>query len=334
MRKEFHQYLKPTDAEIKAFWIAAFFCFDASVLLNVYGYSKETCEQLVGFFEKHAERVRLPHQFALEYCRNRAAVIIKQVSNYNKAEAALKKIRDEHFRPKRDHPYLTAKADAAFQQILEELEESRREMEALISSDVYCDRILAVFEGKVTKEPSQEEYDKLHKEAKERYAASVPPGYCDQNEKEEPGAFGDYIAWRQLIEVATKEKRDIILVTDDLKEDWWHIERERPVGPRPQLLDEFFKISGQKVHLYNSESFLRAAATYGELEIQLSVIEEVTLRLESQRAEHKVDLKAVPELTVSENNLKIDMRDSTEPEKTKSVSPATNGESLKISPEG
>ncbi len=52
MRKILHQYFKPTKEELRELWEHGLFSFDASVLLNVYGYSGETRDQLVDFIEK------------------------------------------------------------------------------------------------------------------------------------------------------------------------------------------------------------------------------------------------------------------------------------------
>jgi hypothetical protein len=301
VRKTFHQYFKPTETEFKSLWDHGLFSFDASVLLNVYGYSKETCEELVRFFERNAERVILPHQFALEFSRNRTRVIVKQIDNYLLAEKDLKRILEQHFRPKREHPFLSVEGMETFEGIREELAESRQEMEKLISSDFYCDRMLKVFEDKVGSEPSAQEYERLHSEAKQRYSASIPPGYCDLKEKPEPDAYGDYIAWRQLIQMATERKRDFVLAIDDLKEDWWQIEHERYIGPHPALLKEFFDMSGQRVYLYNSERFLRAAKQYGAADIGDRVLEEVGSRLASQRENNRAGgMKPLPNIAMVE----------------------------------
>jgi hypothetical protein len=337
MRSEFQHYFKPNESEIEGLWGDGLFSFDASVLLNVYGYSKETCAELVAFFERNAERIRLPHQFALEFCRNRTSVIIKQVNNYHTAEKDLKRILDEHFMPKRDHPYLSAEAMQAFQGILDELAESRVEMEKLISDDPYCGRMLKAFEGKVSPEPTVEEYKQLHKQAKERYAAYIPPGYCDLKEKAEPDAYGDCIAWLQLIQIACNEKKDLVLTIDDLKEDWWYIERGRTVGPQPRLLQEFLRSSGQKVYLYNSEGFLRAAKLYGAAEIGDRAIEEVRSRLESQRETNRTDsLKSVaPPTVLTEVKMELSPSEDKITGGIKPVSPVPSAaESLKSTTEG
>jgi len=57
---------------LRSLWADGLFSFDASGLLNIYGYSSETREQLVDFIERNAGRVRLAHQFGLE-SHNRAS---------------------------------------------------------------------------------------------------------------------------------------------------------------------------------------------------------------------------------------------------------------------
>jgi hypothetical protein len=299
MRQAFRQYFRPTRDELGELWQRGLFSFDASVLLNVYAYSKKTRDDFVGFVERNADRVRLPHQFGLEYARNRSSVILKQVNNYLKVEEALKKVRDTDIAPKYDHPYLSKKATRAYQLILSELEESRRTIEKLIGSDIYAEKMFVAFEGKVSQCPTDEELARLHALAQERYDKQVPPGFADVKEKGVPAAFGDCVAWHQLMEVAKAEGRGVLLVIDDGKEDWWLMEArtKRMLGPRPELLAEFTRVTKQQFYMYNSESFLRAAKEFMEAEILDDMIEEVGQRLASQRqkeAERSQDLKSPP----------------------------------------
>jgi hypothetical protein len=254
-----------------------------SVLLNVYGYSGDTREELVTLIEKNSDRVRLPHQFGLEYARNRCRVVIKQVHNYLSAEKELARIRSTYIAPKRDHPFLTKKSLDAYDSIQQELAESRNTLEQLIGFDAYAEKLIRIFEGKISQTPSPEQLLKLCSEAEERYRKLIPPGYSDIKEKAGADAYGDYIGWYQLMEIAKLEHKGIIFVIDDFKEDWWQIERERTVGPRPELLSEFNCVTEQKLYMYTSENFLRAAQRFMAADIGAGVIEEVTQRLESQR---------------------------------------------------
>jgi hypothetical protein len=283
VKNAFRHYFPPTEADLKALWANAIFSFDASVLLNIYGYTPTTRDDLIGLLEQHSSRVRIPHQFAYEYSRNRSAVIIKQIHNYLNVEKEFQKIHDTLLAPKRDHPFLSKKRSSQFAQIREELAESRRNMEKLVSSDPFADKLLAIFEGRVGPRPDEKTLQTLQTVARQRYQQKTPPGYADLKEKGETEACGDYIGWQQLMDIATADKTDVILVIDDFKEDWWRIERERMVGPRPELLEEFTQKTRQSIFLYTSENFLRSARFFVNAKINENVIEEVRERLESQK---------------------------------------------------
>lgn len=287
MRKEFHHFFRPTDADLNALWTEGLFSFDASVLLNVYGYSRETSEELVSVLENIAPRAYIPYQFGHEYCRNRSVVILRQVANYLKVEKSLAQINSADLAPKRDHPFLSAASMDAFKNIQKELEDRRKEMEKLIGMDPLSERILKVFEGRVGRAPTAAELNQIHSEAQTRFDKLIPPGYADLKEKGVPDAYGDYIGWKQLIAIAIEQKRGVILVTDDFKEDWWRIERERTIAPRPELLAEFAETAQQPFYMYTSENFLRAAITYLQANVGKDALDEVSQRLASQKLEQR-----------------------------------------------
>jgi len=316
-------------------WEHGLFSFDASVLLNVYGYSHETREELVTFLENNVTRVRLPYQFGVEYSRNRCKTIIKQVRNYREVEENLVRIKKDYISPQRDHPYLSNDALNAYNFVLEELGESRSAMEKLIGSDDYCERLLKVFEGKVGAKPSSESLEQMHKEAKERYEKQIPPGYLDLKKKDVPDAYGDYIAWQQLIHIAQSEKKGLVLVTDDFKGDWWYLEGDRELGPRPELLEEFATQCGQDFCLYTSENFLRSAKKFMAADIRDHVIEEVSQRLASQRETTRTtDLKLSPPELGVEKQVENTRSDGDVTEGLKSAAPGTTAsDSGKLRPE-
>jgi hypothetical protein len=239
MRNSFRHYFRPTDTDFEKLWASALFAFDASVLLNIYGYSNDTREALVEFVNNNANRLALPHQFGLEFARRRCSAIIKQVNNYQKMEGKLNDIREHFLDPKREHPHLTGEFRDKYDEILGELARRRKEMEGLITQDPYLEKLLRAFEGKVGAAPTKNELESLHNEARERYARGIPPGIADEKKKGVPAAYGDYIAWRQLMNISKISGKDIILIIDDTKDDWWHYEHERMIGPRPEILEEF-----------------------------------------------------------------------------------------------
>jgi hypothetical protein len=266
-------------------WTNGLFSFDASVLLNIYGYSKETRSDLISLIQGQSARVCLPHQFGLEFARNRAKVIIKQVNNHGAADSALEEFQKNHIAPKREHPHLSASAQAALKRVRSELIAGKKEMERMISSDEFADTLLTTFDGHLGSQPDADALDALHDVARDRYEKKIPPGFADLKEKGAPDGYGDYVGWTQLIDIAKQQNRGVIFVTDDLKEDWWFIERERMVGPRAELIKEFKELSGQTFWMYSSENFLRSAKKFLNVKIADAAIEEVTIRLRTAESE-------------------------------------------------
>lgn len=238
MRTVLHQYFRPEQSDFERLWKEALICFDASVLLNLYGYSEETRDNLIDVITHYAERTRLPYQFAKEYARNRATTIVKQIKNYQATEKEFEQIASKRLQPKREHPFLSEDALKSFESIRDELASKRKALEKMVSSDHYADVLLKSFESKVGQPPESQALQKLHADADARYAIKTPPGYMDLKDKGVPDAYGDYIGWCQLMDIARKEKKDFILVIDDFKEDWWQKDDDRTLGPRPELLED------------------------------------------------------------------------------------------------
>jgi len=59
-----------------------------------------------------------------------------------------------------------------------------------------------------------------------------------------------------LLEKANKENTPIILITDDMKEDWWKISHGKTIGPRPELRREMYERAGVDFYIYNFDNFL------------------------------------------------------------------------------
>ena len=243
---------------------------------------------MVELMKTYSNRIRLPHQFALEYARNRPKVIMKQVKCYSDAERGLSVFERDYISPKRQHPHLSEDTLSAFVKVSEGLIERRKALEGLLSTDPYAEFLLTTCTGKIGEVPDTDRLNELYKNGQERYARKVPPGYEDEPEKGVPDCYGDYVAWEQLISLSINEKKDVILITDDSKEDWWWIESGRTVGPRPELLSEFASRSGQRTWLYSSEGFLRAAQKYVGATVPERLLDELRQRVEEER-EHQLE---------------------------------------------
>lgn len=293
MRDVLHEYFRPTKEEFEKLWKEAFITFDASSLLNLYGYSKETKNELVGAYGKFRERIFLPYQFAYEYSRNRAKVIKRQIANFASAEKDLQELLRKHG-VKQEQPYLSEQASNNVDAILEELKVGRSRFEKSMASDEESDLLLNLFQGKVGPEPADDVLSEWYVKGKKRIANLVPPGFKD-NDKAEPDCFGDYIAWEQIMAFSKENHKDVLLVTDDVKEDWWHLEGSMQVAPHPLLRKEFRQVTQKTVWFYTTDGFLRAAKEFSKVSIGDAALTEVRAALDNQREERELRLFKLPE---------------------------------------
>ena len=103
----------------------------------------------------------------------------------------------------------------------------------------------------------------IHKEGNERFSKRIPPGYMDES-KDGDRKYGDLVLWRQILEYGSTMRKPLIFITDDAKEDWWLKSAGKTIGPRPELIDEYYDSSGKRVHFYLPRQYLRFASERGE----------------------------------------------------------------------
>jgi hypothetical protein len=282
MKKTFPGYYRPTTDEFKELWGSAQFAFDANVLLNIYGYSSRTQKTLLGVIESIQARLWMPYQFALEYQRNRIKAILEQVDNYRSVRKGLKKILDENLKPPHRHPFISKSSMAHVARICRELENGERQHESLLSDDPTFAKVSALLDGRIGPPPQPEQLPVLHQAARDRYARSIPPGYADSSKKPEPQSFADYIGWQQILDHGTSDSCALILITDDRKDDWWYIQQERHIGPRPELIAEYALACQRPFYMYSLEQFMSRAQENLGRRVEPAALQEVRQRSEAQ----------------------------------------------------
>ena len=140
--------------------------------------------------------------------------------------------------------------------------------------------------------PEQEEIYKWCEEGEKRYKDQVPPGFMDGKNKDGVRKYSDLIIWKEILNYARNQEKDIVFVTDDVKADWWD-----EAGFHAKLLAEFEK-TGRRITPMKSMELLSLIAT--EYHIEKSDAVEIALRMTDkdycEKIHERVFNEAVDEL--------------------------------------
>jgi hypothetical protein len=97
----------------------------------------------------------------------------------------------------------------------------------------------------------------------------------DQSKSARRRQFGDLIIWKEMLQFSKKEQRDIVFVTDDRKEDWWRRVSGRTIGPRPELVEEFFATTGHSFEMYEAHNFFEKSNQFFKIQSGATVAKEI-----------------------------------------------------------
>lgn len=234
---------------------------DTNVLLNLYRSNERTREDTLAALRKLRGRLWIPHQVLTEFWRNRELRSVRHHHGTKAKEACAALDKVERSAGDALDRWTTAvhlKNDSAvMDQIdvalaglgktmdaLRQLIETQAEKDALPGTgDTHTDPVLTELEpllqGRIGPPLSPPEYAEAVREAQKRADEEMPPGYEDFRKKPPEQAAGDYVLWLQLLREAARRRCDVLLVTGDVKKDWWTSgDPDVPPRPRTELVVE------------------------------------------------------------------------------------------------
>lgn len=295
MKEEFRGYYRPTDEEFATLWQQATISLDANVLLNLYGYSATTRAEVIELLASIKTRIWIPYQFAREYHRNRPRAISEQVSSYADALKAIRELLDQKLKPTHRHPFVTQRSMRDLERICKELEAGKQEYDKLFSDDPYFGKVSEILSTRIGAQPSPEVHARICLDGQKRYAQKAPPGFADAA-KPEPDRYGDLLGWMEILEFGKNQQAPLILVTDDKKDDWWHMYgKDRRLGPRPELIAEYWLTCEQQFYMYSLAEFLRLSQERLGQAVTNAAIEEVTERSVETASTVSIDKAVAPD---------------------------------------
>ena len=283
----FAPYATPRDDDYRDVLRHGLVVVDTNTLLNLYRYHEGTRADLFTILEAFGDRLFIPHEVATEFWRNREAAI------RDAANAASELVRDLDRQTDQSVQSLAAWAERAglprdrMQRLQSVLRDAygkvAKQVQAFDANGVRADavdtnedpilvRLIRGLDGLVGQPFSDQLRAEHEQEAKRRIDGEQPPGYRDK-EKRGTGWRGDYFVWRQLLDEARHRQLDVLLVTGDLKEDWWRREKGETRGPRIELSTELFLETGQRLLMVRPAGLLARAKDALDLKIRKESVE-------------------------------------------------------------
>ncbi len=246
---------------------------DTNVYLHIYQYTPGYCDFAFDCLNSMQDYLIVPRTIYLEYLDN-------YERNYEAMRGRITGAKDrcddviihakrtitsvcEHLSGMgfSDISELEESLDDAFEKQINEIEdffEDRKAVLELIAERWDEDLLLNLFgelnaKGRILEQFTQEELFGLCKKGQARYKKHTPPGFED-NGKDGIAKYGDYLWWEEVLRYANDNKKNIVLVTDDIKKDWCE-EDEEEIVLRKELVREFKHRSKQEIYFFTSKSF-------------------------------------------------------------------------------
>lgn len=286
MKRKFPGYYHPSEEQFNKMLKDALIVFDTNILLDLYRVSSDTSENLMEIIRKLDKRLWIPYQVALEYHKELFAVINNQIKKYEESSNAIKTIR-ERMAEKRNHPFLpedlSEKAMSLFNELESYFQQQQNKLQDIVMEESIKEDLGDLLGGKVGDCLSTKELEDIYIEGANRYASKIPPGYMDAKNKQGNDVYGDLVIWKEILKKSKESKCDVIIVTDDVKEDWFMQFKGKNCGPHPSLIKEFKDRTNQDVYIYTLDRFLALSE-----KLKFDVKDETIQEIEQRKTEERI----------------------------------------------
>lgn len=285
MKNTFREFARLSADELKALWAEAIIVFDTNILLNLYEYSQNTCDVVFEIMENLNNQLWLPYKVGEEFYTKR----ISKICTHNKSCDRIASLIDELLKIDKESCLYELLHDNQQLKILKsEVEKKSKQNKLDIYNDPIVNKIEKLYEGRVGQESTDAEIEEIEKEYRYKTTNGIYcPGFKDSDKAK--NSSGDFILWKQMLSYAVKNKKNIIFVTEDKKDDWWWKPQHDCISARYELVKEFIKRTNGKIfYMYKFKDFTKACAKYKGMKVDKKVTEEIKNTEEEKSATRNI----------------------------------------------
>lgn len=241
--------------------------FDTNVYLNLYEYSPDIADFLINIIELVDSKIYLPNTVKREFHKNHNHCQGRQKKKFQNVPKMLKKHSEKAkigilnqliILEKFKFPGIDAlkclctekilEIDQAFDKYVEEQDVFQKINMKFLDAD----RILGIINkinntDRLLEEFTIDELYSICEEGKNRYSKSIPPGFEDAKTKDGIEKYNDLIIWKEALKLCKTKNKDLIFVTDDIKNDWWIKEINKKDIFHVDLVKEFNDNTGKDI---------------------------------------------------------------------------------------
>lgn len=261
-------------------WDNLLIVFDTSALCKMYDMTDSAKHTMISVLEYLKDKIFIPGHVLAEYHKNRIKVIYNPLQEKYNIPACFKntalkeegkKFIDRLGKGNYYHPFILEGAfkiaSEKLNEVIEDLsrintlltdefENRRTEISRLVNHDEIKDMVAKLNNGQ---DYSFDTMMKLCEEGEFRYRNSLPPGYMDSkkiNGKCKLGLdiYGDLFVWKQIIDQAKAEQKNVLFLCNDTKEDWWEDYKNKQL--RRELTKEFEDKTDKSIYATSLEGFI------------------------------------------------------------------------------
>jgi len=292
----------------------AIFVLDTNSLLAPYQTGKDDIEKIRNIYSRLIAENRLfvPEHVLREFAKNRSVKIKELYTNIDSYISLIPSVKSFEYPILGELDAYKALNEARVEvsATIKKYGEFLKELKNGIADWNWSDPVTLMYSTTFTENiiiTSTMSQDSLLAEYNSRLESDIPPGNKDKSK--ESNAIGDFLIWKSIIELGIKEKKDIVFISNDEKNDWLLKANKKSISTRYELVHEFFdETKGNNFLCINFTSFIESQGVEINLVRNFSFEELLEMPIpEEEKTGTLESLRQVyGEISTFINNLKTD----------------------------